>query len=510
MNADPGLFGQAFRSVPFNVQAEQALLGGLLTNGKKVLPLVEEILEPEHFYNPLNGKLYAAARQMVYAGGDPNPVTLRDQFKHHPLLGDVSPSEFFTTIMTSMVGFPVCPDYARTIRDCWLRRNLMQVCINVADTCSRPDDKTGEGILEGLEEELLQIVQGTAETSPNVTLGEAVSSAVRSAREACARGNGLAGISWGYKALDRMTTGLLPGNFYVLGARPAMGKTALGLGIAARVASSGRRTLFWSGEMTASQLGARAGAAFSGLSTQSVFAGRRYDLPEDIETGTRLPLESWQWAELEEGERAAASLPLEIDTRSGLTVAQLRSRARRMRRSRAGLSLIVLDYVGLMRGSAGARARGKYEETTEISNELKSLAKELDVPLVVLAQLNRESEKREDKRPMISDLRDSGSLEQDADVICLLHREHYYLKKQAAAGGVSRREKETQEQYANRVFELEQKCEAARGKANVFLPKNRHGPEGVCRFKFDDNSTWFRDEHEDERSLAWGAGGNPP
>ncbi len=336
-----------------------------------------------------------------------------------------------------------------------------------------------------------------------MTIAEAIAQAIACGRDALARGSALAGLSWGYPALDRMTGGLLAEGLYLLGARPAMGKTALGLGIAMRVAARGERVLFWSGEMAARQLGARAGAAWAGLSTLSVFSGRRYDIPEDVETGMRVNLAPWQWDDLAEGERQAEGVPLELDTRSGLTVAGLRSRARRMKRSKAGLGLIVLDYVGLMQGSEAARRRGRYEEMSEISAGLKTLAKELGVPIIALAQLNRDVEKREDKRPIEADLRDSGGLEQDADMVAFLYRDHYYLAKEASGDGLQKRERETDEQFANRCSDLQFRMREAVGKAQVLIRKNRHGGTGSVRLRFDHDSTWFRDESEDPRSPAW-------
>ncbi|MBS1056119.1 DnaB-like helicase C-terminal domain-containing protein [Gluconobacter kondonii] len=505
---DPGLFGGALRSVPQNIPCEHSLLGGILVNSKQSLELVEEILRPEHFADPVNAQIYEKALLMYNEGRMADPLTIIRHFEHPDELiwGKLNPREYIAKLMTAMVSPRLALDYAREIRDAAMRRELMALCQQTSDLCSSPEDQKAEDIVEGHESALLHIAMGMSDSQPNVTFHEALCNALISAREAVERGSALAGLSWGYRSLDRLTNGLVGGNMYVIGARPAMGKTSIGLGIALRVASAGLRCLFWSGEMTAEQVGARGGAAKASLNLRSVFSGRRWDVPEEAATGQQPELEGWQWNALQGACDEAQKLPLEIDTRGGLTVAQLRSRARRMKRSKRGLNAIVLDYVQLMRGSPRVRGRMRYEEMTEISNELKILAKELDVPVIVLAQLNRESEKRENKRPAMSDLRDTGALEQDADVIALIHREHYYLQKEASSGGLVKRDKETHDAFNVRCQEFQERLDAARGKGDVFVVKNRHGPEGRCRMLFDNETTWFRDAGEDNRSPAWGAG----
>ncbi|MFT8785442.1 DnaB-like helicase C-terminal domain-containing protein [Gluconobacter oxydans] len=505
---DPGVFGGALRTVPQNLACEHSLLGSVLVDATKTLEAVEEILRPEHFADPVNAQIYEKALLMYNEGRKVDVLTIIRHFEHPDELiwGKLNPREYLAKLMNAYVSPRVALDYAREIRDAAMRRELMTLCQQTSDLCCRPEDQRAEDIVEGHETSLLHIAMGMSESQPNVTFHEALGNALLSAREAVERGSALAGLSWGYRSLDRLTNGLVGGNMYVIGARPAMGKTSLGLGIALRIASGGKRTLFWSGEMTAEQVGARGGAAKAGLNLRSVFSGRRWDVPEDVETGQQPPLESWQWNALQGACDEAQKLPLEIDSRGGLTVGQLRSRARRMKRSRRGLDAIVLDYVQLMKGSSRIQGRMRHEELSEVSRELKALAMELGVPLVVLAQLNRESEKRENKRPMMSDLGDTGSLEKDADAVALIHREHYYLQKEASAGGLVKRDKETRDSFDARCQEFQERLDAARGKGDVFLVKNRHGPEGRCRMLFDNETTWFRDAGEDARSPAWGAG----
>ncbi|MBO1361518.1 helicase [Acetobacter sacchari] len=499
--SDEGLFTNAFRALPENVAAEQSLLGAILTNNK-AFQLVDDICEPEHFAVPIHGRIFEVCRKLVHQNVEASPITVRPHIDGDVLLGRQSSGEVLGALLRAMVGIINARDYAAAVRDAWLRRRLFRACSETLDLCCRPGDASASDIVDGLESSLLALARGMAEEMPTVSLEASIEAARLNALEASARGTGLAGASWGYRALDRMTGGLLPTAIYVLGARPAMGKTSLGFGIATRSAAAGSSVLFWSGEMKAEQLGARAGAAWANLSTQSVFTGRRYDIPEDVETGEREPLSDWQWRDLEAGERAAAGLSLEIDSQPAITVARLRSRARRMARSRKGLDLIVVDYISLMSSGSERADMSPYERITLVSRQIKQLALELQIPIIVLAQLNRENERREDKRPQLADLRDSGAVEQDADVVLFLHREHYYLKKMAD-GGLARKEKEAAEDYANRCSAMAQRVSMSEGRADVIFAKNRQGPTGTCPLRFTDHTTWFRDAHEDELSPAW-------
>ncbi|AQS90678.1 hypothetical protein A0U94_06525 [Gluconobacter albidus] len=500
---DPGVFGGALRSVPQNIAAEHGLLGAVLVDSKKVLETVEEILHPDHFADPVNAQIYEKALLIYNEGRNVDPLIIIRHFEHPDELvwGKTNPKEYFAKLLTAYVSPRMAFDYAREIRDAAMRRQLMALCQRTADLCCRPEDERAEDIVEGHEARLLSIAMGMSESQPNVSLFDAGCEAILSAREALERGGGLAGLSWGYKALDRLTGGLTNGNLYIVGARPAVGKTSLGLGIALPLAASGKRGLFWSGEMLAKQVAGRAASARTGLNLRSIFNGLRWDIGPDMETGSQPPLEDWQWKEYENAVDEFFHIQLEIDTRPGLTISQLRSRARRMKRSKRGLDFIVLDYFQLMRGSAAVRGRGRYEETTEISNELKTLAKELDVPMIVLAQLNRKSEDKEDKTPESDHLRDTGALEQDADVICLIHRRHLHLKKQLAS--LAKRDRETEDQFNDRSLELEEQVRQQEGRGMLLVAKNRHGPTGVCPVWYDDSTTWFRDAGEDPRARAW-------
>lgn len=487
---------------PTSPEAEAALLGALLINAPRVMPMIEETLRPHHFSNAVFSHVFDVALSMWRRDQSIDAIAIRSKLDPDRL-GDTKPEKILASLLSSMVGILNAPDYAQIIVDTWLRRELFHLAEVLKRDAVVPHERTAQDLLEEAEERLYSVISGQDDTRPTTSVSDAIYRALEAGEAAFNRGDGLAGLSWGYNGLDRMTGGLLAEGLYIIGARPAMGKTALGLGIATRSAACCGRVLYWSGEMSAEQLGARLGAAGAHLSTRSVFTGRRYDIPPDVETGRHAPLADYQWGDLLKAQQAAQAVPLEIDDRPNLTVNALRARARRMMRSKSGLKMIVIDYVGLMHGSDSARRQGRYAETTEISQDLKALAKELHIPVIVLAQLNREVEKREDKRPTEADLRDSGGLEQDADLVGFLYRDHYYLKREFEGDGIKRRERETTEAFERRVTEMTDRLQSAEGKAQIFIRKNRHGATGTVNLRFNSDSTWFRDASEDARSPAW-------
>jgi len=493
------LFGNSQRQPPANIQAEQSLLGAILINNR-ALDAVDDVLEPDHFADPVHGRIFEAMRVRVRAGGVADALSLKAQFEHSELLVDRGGFAYLAGLMTAMVSPMIAREYARRIRDLWVLRETISACTDAVERCFVPTDDGSAPIMEALEQSLLRISAGAGEAAPTVSMGEAVRLAVAASEAAWKRGDGLAGITWGYRGLDAVTAGLMPGEIYLIGARPAMGKTALGVGIGIRSAAAGNSVLYWSGEMGAAQIGTRAAAAHSGIGTASVFRGRGW-LPskdEGDEEGWR-DLTQAEWDRLAAAELAAQRLPLELDTRPGITVGQLRARARRLKRSKRGLDLIIVDYVGLMQASADARRQNKNQEVTEISAGLKALAVELQVPMVILSQLSRDNEKREDKRPQLSDLRDSGALEQDASVVMFIHREHYYLKKSPPV----RLPKDSDDQFATRCANWEIAVERSEGRAEILVAKNRHGADGRAELLFQNACTWFRDKREHPNAPAW-------
>jgi replicative DNA helicase len=490
----------ALRLPPSNTQAEQALLGALLANNR-AYDHVSEFLQPHHFADPINGAIFGAIAGHVSSGKVADPITLKAEFEHSGILDEVGGIAYLGQLLAAMIGIINAADYGRSVHDAWLRRELISACSDAINMAYAPIGVTGQEVLEELDGALARIADGAGELKPLVPAGEAVQQAVASSLEAGERTSSLAGLTTGYAALDRMTAGLMPGQMYLLGARPAMGKTGLGLGIAARAASNGLKVLMWSGEMSAPQLGTRLAAAHAGLDVVSVFRGKGWEPAEPGISQEYRKLSIYEVDRLVRAERDAHRLPLQFDDRPGLTVAALRSRARRMKRSK-GLDLIVVDYIALMRATAQAEKQKLYERMTELSRDLRILAAELGVPMLVLAQLSRANESRENKMPQLSDLRDTGALEQDAYCVMFIHRPHYYLMQ---AGEPVRSLKESDEQFQERSDVWHRQVEATRSLALLSIAKNRNGPTGVCRLSFNAETVWFRDESEEYNSAAWGS-----
>lgn len=488
--------------LPANMQAEQALLGALLANNR-AYERVGEFLRDYHFGDSLHGRIYKAIAELIDANRVADPLTLRTRFEGDRDLDEAGGTEYLATLLSAMVGIINAGDYGKLIVDCWLRREIIAVTENIYNRSFGGEGAEDAAVLlEDLEARLSRIADGAGDISPVVSAGDGVGQALEMTHAAGQREDGIAGITTGYAALDRMLSGFQKKKFVLIGARPSMGKTGLGLGSATRAAAAGVPTLYWSGEMGPEQLGARMAAAHAQLDTLSVFSGRKYEPHPDSDPSKAELLSPQDWDRLVKSEREARKLPLWFDTRPGLTVQALRARARRMKRTHK-LGLIVVDYIGLMRASQQTEQRPLYERMTEISKNLKSLSMELDLPVVVCAQVNRNNEARDNKMPQMSDLRDSGSLEQDADVILFIHRPHYYLVRQ---GDPVRRDKEGIDEYEDRRTRHQAELEATKGIAQISVAKNRQGPTGMTRLRFQDRTTWFFDERDGDYAPAWQSG----
>lgn len=457
------------REPPHSLEAEQAVLGALLVNND-VFHHVSDFLAPDHFYDPFHARLYEAIGRIVNSGKRANPAALKSEFP-----------EQAAEIGNLVLAAPFVPhavDFARLVYDTAARRKVIEVAETIiAEAASMEADKSADALIELAETKLAALAERGKASDRQLTAADATLEAVSMIAAAYARAGGMAGLSTGFRSLDAMTGGLSAGDLIVLAGRPSMGKTALAVTIAHRCAAAylatqgnqdpeGAPVGFFSLEMSAAQIMLRVLAAESGIPVSRL---RRGYLDE---TATSSDFDRVQRA----AERIGTA-PIFFDQSGGITVAQLCARARRMRR-RHKIGLLVVDYLQLLSGT-NARAN-RVAEITEITTALKSLAKELDIPVLALSQLSRQVEQREDKRPQLSDLRESGSIEQDADIVMFVFREEYYIARREPKLGAAH-------------DEWERELRRAAGKAEILIEKQRQGPTGTVELRFDARFTRFSD-----------------
>ena len=482
-DADPELI----RTPPYNTEAEQALLGALLINNA-AHPRVSEFLQPEHFGNAVHARIYAAMGKLIGRGQVANPVTLKNLFDQDGALTEIGGAQYLARLAGAAVTIINAEDYGRAIHDLYLRRQLIALGEDVVNDAFRHDldDRTTEQI-ERAEKKLFDLATaGQAEGGFRDFAG-ALTSAITIAESAFKKSGKIVGVATGFVDLDKKLGGLHPSDLVILAGRPSMGKTALATNIAFNAARAykplrlpdgrlgaedGAVVGFFSLEMSAEQLATRILAEESGVSSDRI---RRGDVShEDFDRFVQASQE-------------LQALKLFIDDTPALSVPALRTRARRLMRQQ-GLGLIVVDYLQLLRPSVQVRSlENRVQEISDITRGLKALAKELDVPVLALSQLSRAVEQREDKRPMLADLRESGSIEQDADVVMFIFREEYYLSR----GQPLRRADETDEKYNDRYERWQNRFNEVYGLGEVIIAKQRHGPIGTIKLHFDAETTKF-------------------
>src|SRR5947209_6396156 len=476
---------------PANVEAEQALLGAILINNA-AHGRVAEFLLPEHFGNAVHGRIYAAISRLIERGQIANPVTLKNLFDQDGALQEIGGAQYLARLAESAVTIINAEHYGRTIHDLHLRRELITIGQDVVTDAYRHDlDNPATEQIERAEAKLFELATtGDAEGGLR-EFGVALKAAIDMAAAAYKRDGRTVGVASGFKDLDKKLGGLHPSDLIIVAGRPSMGKTALATNIAFHAAKNyraaqgpdGRKDVnlpaddgaviaFFSLEMSAEQLATRLLAEESGTSSDRIRRGdvRREDFDKFVAASTRL-----------------AQVPLYIDDTPALSVSALRTRARRLKRQQ-GLGLIVIDYLQLMRPATGTRAiENRVQEISDITRGLKAIAKELDVPVIACSQLSRAVEQREDKRPQLADLRESGSIEQDSDVVMFIFREEYYLSRAEP----THRPEETPEKFNDRYESWKERCEASYGLADIIIAKQRHGPIGTVKLHFEAETTKF-------------------
>ncbi|MEX1108290.1 MAG: replicative DNA helicase [Dongiaceae bacterium] len=469
------------RTPPHNYEAEQALLGAILGNNL-VFDKVNEFLRPEHFADAVHGRIYDAIGKLVQRGQIANLLTLKNIFDQDPGLADAGGGKYLERLASSLVTIVNASDYARTIHDLFIRRELINLGEEVVNEAYGFDaEETASDQIERAEQKLYGLSE-TGRTEIGLrTFNDALTGAIDIAEAAHQRQSHVTGVTTGLGDMDRKLGGLHPSDLVILAGRPSMGKTALATNMAFNAARAhhesggkeGAQVAFFSLEMSAEQLATRILAEQTGISSDRI---RRGDVKTDDFSTFAAVASELQY------------LPMYIDDTPAISVSTLRTRARRLKRQH-GLGLIVVDYLQLMRPSTLNRNENRVQEISEITRGLKAVAKELNVPVLALSQLSRAVEQREDKRPQLADLRESGSIEQDSDVVMFIYREQYYHER----GIPQQREEESHEKFAERMQRWQDRGERIHNVAEVIIAKQRHGPIGVIELFFDGMVTKFGD-----------------
>ncbi|MZR30969.1 replicative DNA helicase [Sneathiella litorea] len=468
----------AFRTAPHNIDAEQDLLGAILVNNEAASK-VTGFLKAEHFAEEVHRRIYDAATLLIERGEIADPVTLKSYFDRDEALADIGGSQYLARLAASATTIINADNYGRLIYDLAMRRELIQLGEEIVNTAYDSDlEETSQSQIENAEQKLFALAENGAHEGALMPVRFAVDEALKSIEEAFQRDGNLVGVTTGLKDMDGKLGGLHKSDLLILAGRPSMGKTSLATNIAynaakAHHASGGKEGAvvgFFSLEMSAEQLVGRVLAEATEISSEKL---RRGDLTDD-EFANKLVPETARLSEL----------PLYIDDTPALSIAGLRTRARRLKRSH-GLGLVVVDYLQLMKGS-GRRSDNRVQEISEVTQGLKAIAKELDIPVIALSQLSRQVENRDDKRPQLSDLRESGSIEQDADVVMFVYREGYYEERKEPGEGTP--EHAEWQERMSRLHNL----------AEVVIGKQRHGPIGIIKLHFKPEFTRFGDYVSDE------------
>jgi replicative DNA helicase len=468
-----------YRAPPHNIEAEQALLGAILVNNEAFYR-VSDFLEPKHFLEGIHQRIFEITGGLIRAGKLATPVTLKTFLPSDLDIAGLTVNQYLARLAAEATTIINAEDYGRTVYDLSIRRDLITIGEDMVNLAyEAPVDATPQSHIEDAERKLFELAETGRYESGFQRFAQALTTAVDMAAHAYQRDGGLSGMATGLTDLDSKMGGLQKSDLIILAGRPGMGKTALATNIAYNIAKAfapgdfrpdgTRETVnggvvgFFSLEMSAEQLATRIIAEQTGIPSNKI---RRGVINEaDFENIKEISIE-------------LQSLPFYVDETGGLSIGQLAARARRLKRQR-GLDLLVIDYIQLLQGSTRRSSENRVQEITEITTRLKALAKELMVPIVALSQLSRQVENREDKRPQLSDLRESGSIEQDADVVLFVYREEYYLTNKEPRPGTADHDKWLSE------------MDAVHGKAEVIIGKQRHGPTGTVSLQFDAEVTRF-------------------
>ena len=468
--------------LPKNIEAEQALLGALLANNK-TFEKVSEFLQAKHFADPIHNKIFEVISKLITKGHVADVITLKNYFEQDGSLDEVGGYKYLIRLADSVTPLANAEYYAQFIYDKYLRRELIATGFDIVNSATKEDvDSDASQQIEEAEKKLYELSNQGEHQTGFVDFGKALEGSLERIEKAYQQDGKISGIPTGLDALDAKTGGLNNTDLIILAGRPAMGKTALATNIAYNAADyfaheknvdpKSRGVAFFSLEMSADQLASRI------LSTVTQTNGHR------MRTGE---LDNAEVTRIAAAVRELQEIPLYIDDTPGLNIGAIRTRARRLKRSK-GLGLVVIDYIQLISGGMSKKSEGnRVQELSEISRGLKILAKELQVPVIALSQLNRGVESRDDKRPLMSDLRESGSIEQDADIVMFVFRENYYIKNEEPKIKAG----ETPEHFQKRTEEWNQRCRETQNIGEVIIGKQRHGPTGTVKLFWNGDFAQF-------------------
>ena len=454
--------------LPNNIEAEQSVIGSILLSNE-IFDEINMIINYKNFYDPMHQKIFSAIEKLIFSGMLANPITLKNHFENEK--DEINIPEYLVKITKFSSSSRQTIEYSKLIYDLYVKRELIKISQNVIDASKLNDlDNDGQKIIENFEKSLFDLAEKGSFNSSLVKFDEAMKMTIEMASNAYKNDEGIVGVPTGLTDLDDRLGGLHKSDLLIIAGRPSMGKTALATNIAYNAAkkiqddNKKSTVAFFSLEMSSEQLSTRILAEQSRIKSNDIRRGR---ISED------------QFDKFIETSKNISELPLYIDETPAITIAALSNRARRIKRL-FGLDMIVVDYIQLMRGTTFNKD-GRVQEISQITQGLKAIAKELSVPVVALSQLSRQVEQRDDNKPLLSDLRESGSIEQDADVVMFVYREAYYLqRKEPRAATVEHAEWQAK---MNEVAHL----------AQLIIGKQRHGPIGNVTLEFEERFTKFKD-----------------
>ena len=464
-----------YRILPHNLEAEQGLLGALLVDNRAI-ERVGDFLRAEHFFMPAHQRIYTAILKMIDRGQNASPVTLKTYFEKDEDLTDVGGAEYLADLAGSVVSVINAGDYGQAIYDLHLRRELITLGEEVVnESYDHNIDSTSMSTIERAEAKLYQLAEsGEVKGGAFMTLRDSVNTALEIAEKAYQNKGSVTGVTTGLVDMDKKLGGLHNSDLLILAGRPSMGKTALAVNIGFNAAKKyaetggkeGARVGFYSLEMSSDQLATRILSDQSGISGDAIKKG---NIKQD------------EFRQFVAAAQTLSQVPFYIDDTPALSISAVRTRARRLKRQH-GLDLLIVDYLQLLRGTGSRQSeQNRVLEVSEITRGLKAIAKELEIPVLALSQLSRQVENREDKRPLLSDLRESGSIEQDADVVMFVYREEYYLSRSEPDPGTEKHMK------------WQESMERAHNVGECIVAKARHGPIGAVKMFFNPNLTRFSD-----------------